>query len=1066
MIRDEYNKVEITNDKQLLRVEFGKTQKVEFSSQKENKAPEGDLNEKYVGKTIKKVTEVNVDYIQKIPTHTTATVVTSSATTATGAAAAAASTMVAASTVAVVAIATVTGITVGLHDYRCELTSLLISSNEISYSFVVVDEKRADGQEYQSYNDVAEPRYLGHRAEETGDPITEDPTSDEPVEEEPSSDISDSDDDIFNTKRPFVLKVSNGSYESEHYLGYGSSGRNTFYGLTLGDTYSIVLSENRTDGEILYNESFTTIENSYVRDVYVSGGANYRQGTFDVYLDYIDELEILSEFTLTLTEKDNSENKYVFPLENYYGTQDVSIYSLDQTSASFDFEKEYTYSLNYKKNEDVLEFNGGNVKFYNTSTDVSEVYGVSWDKKANFLTNQTTITLDYRDDLEVFSNFRLVLTQEEPLTADTPDALVYSLQKTTSPQPITLTNNQMFNYSYTYTYMFVYDEEGEDLEQIVPDGSGEGLQFEDNSGTGVNGVTWDKTINLLTKQFTVTLDYVDDEEYNRFSNFQLALQDEEMPEEMYDEPYELQKTTDPQTVTIIEDSNLRLRKPIQYSFTYYDKLDQSTHILENGIVTFTDTSNGQKQFNGITINPTPNMTNNTIEVQLDYVDDFSELYSFSLNLYVDEETPTTIYLEDTTEKQNVDVSNYNIDFTKTYNYFVTYYDDATWEEVSPDVGKGTITFDHSVFNGFTFNKVANFDTKEFTVQLDFVDDLNYYSQFELVVRDDYQHEKTFTLLKTTDVQTLDLADTETHTEDDETWESEVYSLRASTFTYVFSYYDASISDYVSDVSDPFTFENSLTSTFTDVISPFDFTPEDGNQSFLLPLRLVFDDAARVYESFDVQIFKGEDSVGSLRFEGDTKTKDWLLGVYVPDGGDINDIINADDTSIRVFTFVNSDENPNIDESEFEDPIYSEEVIFTLGQDHQIYGGGITYDHIMYNMDLGFQLIYSGQSENFTDCELVLESLESGNIYRFSISELAPALNYTTIYMDSDVIGDSISEEAFQQDFIQHPMKISITYYTLIEAITSGDMTGGDVTQVRDGPFTTVLHESFQFYESV
>ena len=1064
MIRDEFNKLEVTNDKQLLRTEFGKTQKVEFSSQKENTIPEGDLNEKYVGKTIKKVTEVNVDYIQKIPTHTTATVVTSSATTATSAATAAASTMVAASTVAVVAIATVTGITVGLHDYRCELTSLLISSNEISYSFTVIDEKRDDGQDYQSYYDSPRQRYQsGYKAEETGDPITEDPTSEEPITEDPSSDISDSD-DIFNSKRPFVLRVSNGSYESEHYLGYGSSGKNTFYGLTLGDTYSIVLSENRSGGEILYNESFTTVENSYVRDVYVSGAANFRQGTFDVYLDYIDELEVLSDFVLTLTEKDNALNSYVFPLENYSGSQEASIYSLDQADVSFDFEKEYTYSLSYQNKEDVLQFGGGTVTFYNTVTDISEVFGVTWDKKANFLNNQTTITLNYQDDFDIFSNFRFVLMQEEPVTADS-NELVYTLAKTTEPQTVTLTSNQMFSYSYTYSYMFVYDEEGKDVEQIIESDSG--LTFEDNSGTAVNGVSWDKTINLVNKQFTVTLDYVDDDSYNRFSDFQLALEDEEMPEERYDDPYDLVKTTEPQTVTIIEDSNLRLRKPMLYSFTYYDKLDQSTHILEQGTVTFTDTSNGQKQFNGITINPTPDMSNNTIEVQLDYVDEFEELYGFTLNLYVGEETPRSIYLADTPDKQNVDVSNYNIDFTKTYNYFVTYYDDATdGEEISPDAGKGTITFDHSVFNGFSFNKVANFDTKEFTVQLDFVDDLNYYSEFELVVRDDYQHEKTFTLLKTTDVQTLDLADTETHTEDDETWESEVYSLRASTFTYVFSYYDASISDYVSDVSDPFTFENSLTSTFTDVVSPFDFTPEEGNQSFLLPLRLVFDDAAKVYESFDVQIFKGEDSVGSLRFEGSTKTKDWLLGVYVPDGGDIDDIINADDTSIRVFTFVNSDENPNIDESEFEDPIYSEEVTFTLGQDHQIYGGGMTYEYIMYNMDLGFQLIYSGQPENFTDCELVLESLESGNIYRFSISELAPALNYSTIYMDSDIIGDTISEYDFQQDFIEHPMKISVTYYTLTEAITSGDMTGGNVTQVKDGPFTTVLHESFQFHESV
>ena len=1052
MIRDEYNKVEITNDKQLLRTEFGKTQKVEFSSQKENTIPEGDLNEKYVGKTIKKVTEVNVDYIQKIPTHTTATVVTSSATAASGAAAAAASTVVAASSVAVVAIATVTGITVGLHDYRCELTSLLISSNEISYSFTVVDEKRDDGQNYQSYYDAAEPRYqINNRTAAATDPssdnpTSEEPTSEEPVEEEPTSDISDSD-DIFNNKRPFVLRVSNGSYESEHYLGYGSSGKNTFYGLTLGDTYSIVLSENRSGGEILYNESFTTVENSYVRDVYVSGAANFRQGTFDVYLDYIDELEVLSDFVLTLTEKDNALNSYAFPLENMSGNQEASIYSLDQADVSFDFEKEYTYSLSYQNKEDVLQFGGGTVTFYNTVTDISEVFGVTWDKKANFLNNQTTITLNYQDDFDIFSNFRFVLMQEEPVTADS-NELVYSLQKTTEPQTVTLTSNQMFSYSYTYSYMFVYDEQGKDVEQIIESDSG--LTFEDNSGTAVNGVSWDKTINLVTKQFTVTLDYVDDDSYNRFSDFQLALEDEDMPEERYDEPYDLVKTTEPQTVTIIEDTNLRLRKPMLYSFTYYDKLDESTHILEQGTVTFTDTSNGQKQFNGITINPTPDMSNNTIEVQLDYVDEFEELYGFTLNLYVGEETPRSIYLSDTPDKQNVDVSNYNIDFTKTYNYFVTYYDDATdGEEISPDVGKGTITFDHSVFNGLTVNKEANYDTKEFTVQLDFVDDFNYYSDFVLVMSDDYDNEKTFNLTKTTDVQTLALDDKEHHEEDGDEWDTDVFTLRASTFTYTFSYYDASISDYVSEQSDPFHFENSLTSTFTNVVSPFDFTAEDGGQSYLIPLRFDFNDAGQVYEGFDVQIFKGEESVGSLRFEGDTKTKDWLLGVFVPDGTDINDIIGANDTSIRVFTYIDEDSNPYFDDSEFEDPIFTKNVTFTLGEDHQIYGGRITYDHIMYNMDLGFQLIYSGLPEDYTDCELVLESLESGNIYRFSISELSPAMNYTTIYMDSDIIGDAISETDFQEDFIAHEMKVSVTYYT----------------SNNEGPFTTVLHDLFQFYES-
>ena len=145
MIRDEFNQIEVTNDKQLLHTEFGKTQKTEFSSQQENKLPEGDLNEKYVGKTIRKETEVNVDYINKVPSHGAQTVVTSTGT-ATTAAAATATTAVAASTVAVVAIATVTGISVALHDYKYEFKSLIISSNELRYELYVYDAMLKDDE--------------------------------------------------------------------------------------------------------------------------------------------------------------------------------------------------------------------------------------------------------------------------------------------------------------------------------------------------------------------------------------------------------------------------------------------------------------------------------------------------------------------------------------------------------------------------------------------------------------------------------------------------------------------------------------------------------------------------------------------------------------------------------------------------------------------------------------------------------------------------------------------------------------------------------------------------------
>ena len=102
MRNDEFNKIEITNDKQIRGLEFGKTQDSETISQKENKLPEGELNEKYVGKTIRKQTEVNVQYVNKAtaPAHGSATV--TSTTTASNIAATATTVVTAASVVATI----------------------------------------------------------------------------------------------------------------------------------------------------------------------------------------------------------------------------------------------------------------------------------------------------------------------------------------------------------------------------------------------------------------------------------------------------------------------------------------------------------------------------------------------------------------------------------------------------------------------------------------------------------------------------------------------------------------------------------------------------------------------------------------------------------------------------------------------------------------------------------------------------------------------------------------------------------------------------------------------------
>ena len=154
MRNDEFNKIEITNDKQVSGVEFGKTQKIEFTPQKDNTVPEGDLNEKYIGKTIKKKTEVNVEYMNKTPIHGSSTVVSSS-TTATNAASAVASVATAASVVAVTVVAVGTGISVALHNYQYNFNDFVVTSNSLSYELFVKDlnnEKRPDDEPYEEYD--------------------------------------------------------------------------------------------------------------------------------------------------------------------------------------------------------------------------------------------------------------------------------------------------------------------------------------------------------------------------------------------------------------------------------------------------------------------------------------------------------------------------------------------------------------------------------------------------------------------------------------------------------------------------------------------------------------------------------------------------------------------------------------------------------------------------------------------------------------------------------------------------------------------------------------------------
>ena len=1039
MIRDEFNQIEVTNDKQLLRSEFGKTQKVEFSSQNENKLPEGDLNEKYIGKTIKKVTEVNVDYVNKVQTHATQTVV-SSATTATSAASAVAATAVAASTVAVVAIATVTGISVALHDYHCELTNLFITSNSITYQMSIIDTKQEDTVNIEHYEENEnQPRPRARFNDLAGDPDVEE---DIPYDE-----------GLSDTSRPFVLRVSNETYTSEHYLDYGLSGEGCFTGLTLGDSYEITLSENRYGGEVIYNESFVTYKNAMFRDFYISGEANFKMGTFGVYLDYLDETDALSDFTLVMEDAENEGLEFTFALDKVEGYQDVTIFDDQQLNADFSFERTYNYTFSYKKSGDVTEFSRGTVSFYNTSSMNSEVYGVNWDKSANFLNRTISFSLNFEDDYDIYSDFKFMLQlngssmQTEPIE--------FSLEKTTQEQTVSLMDFPDFDFSESYNYMFTYMEQGNDIEQIIDSGV---VTMTDNSGAVsiVNGVNWDKKANFINKTFDLQLDYVDD--FGYFDHFELLLEDSEIPEEI-NERFTLVKTTDTQTVTLNEDSNINLRRTYNYTFIYDNR--GVTEIADSGTVTFTDNSGGKKEFRSITIDPVPNFVDNTFDVQLDYDDDFGELASFMLIMTAaGETTENYIYLNKTTKVQAISAKDdgYEIDFTKSYSYTFKYWDDAEGDYVTL-VEDESLTFDLtdavSIFNAFIFDETGNFQDETFTLRLDFVDQLNVFTSFTFTIEAvGKQYKQIIGLNHSTEPQVFKLNNEDTDPD-------QTASMQDDTFIYSFKYYDEREGADIEVITDSeFTFSPTTDGIFHDIETPYDFTPQESGASFLLPIKLDFDETSNVFTSFGVEIFKNDALLTSLMFEGETSqtnSTEWQYGILNTDGFTIQDIINTSNIRLDVIGYYNMEDYPNTPVSIM---VYSEEdVNFTLGEKKEAIGGYVITQYINIYSTLDLSLILCGSVDDF-QCQLLLESWW-GNVYAYSL-ELG-TMGYAYVNIGSPDSGPSFSEDNFESEFTEYPMKVSIQYRVRTGTAINGAAGGSDGwSEYR----TLVLYDSYQFYLSV
>ena len=869
MRNDEFNKVEITNEQQVRGLEFGKTQKSETTFQPENKLPEGELNEKYVGKTIRKQTEVNVQYANKAtaPAHGSTTV--TSATTASNIAATTTTVVTAASVVAVTAISVATGISVALHDYEYKFEYFEVTSNSLNYELYIVDHKneRADGQPYEEFEEEPTQEDVPHTSdidEEINEDWVERIAEELDVEAEWVRDILDK--HSFDTyeealefvkeeiakeeeEKPFTLHVYNSAYDfsipTALYTNVGE-----FTNLKPNEEYHIVLSENRFGGETLFDKTFTTKE----------------------------------------------------------------------------------------------------------TDPVSEFRGITWDKKCNFLTNKTTIKLDYQDDRDIFSDFKLIL-KSEMVTATGPLTLTYNLEKTTEEQEIQLDQYPEFNLALMYSYSITYMCDGEEI--IAEEGQ---FQFEDNSGakSEFNRFIFDKTANFKNRTFEVQLDYVDD--FNIYSDFVLTF------------------------IYIIDE-------PVSGDGTEEDEF--------------------------------------TVDIPL----------------------------RKTTETQIIDLDGIEISLSETYKYRLT----CMEYDEKKILDQGTVTFiDNSGaiirFNKFIFDESINYDTREITLQLDYTDELGYLYGFEFILTDlETNEERSYYLMETTEPQTIEVNEIKEYDDDN----NPIYYIDPVRHQVKYSFRYMRLDEQIDVIKDKeCRFKNSLVSTFLGLDTPYDFAHEDAYETYILPIRFLFDDAAREYSEFEVSFYKNDELYGRLAFEGETHHSRWMNGVFTEmEGHTIDEIINTQ-IKISVSTYVVSIDDPGGVETE----IYTETATFTLDEKKALYGldfmdspeepASIAYG----NYEIMFIPIFSGNPYYF-ETYLKIEC-QTGNTY---MVPFYMGTKNQIVYANLQYC-NNFFEENFEADF-SSTVKLSVVYYTYHMEMVPGDSTTDpheERVEDTDGEKTFLISESYQF----
>ena len=232
-----------------------------------------------------------------------------------------------------------------------------------------------------------------------------------------------------------------------------------------------------------------------------------------LWLVYEDPQERFSSFALTFSGIDAPSVS--IPLEKTLDEQQIDLSPLELSPERCDF----NITLRYLDQDELMDMDFGWALLEDSDDPIpeGEVYGLNWDYTASFSAATATVSLNYDDPQDRFSDFQL------QFTALGEEAIVIALSKSLEEQAVNLEplslSEQHCSFALSLLYLDMGKSESLDLGEITitdtdaPEPEGQ-----------VYGLEWDYSLSFSDPFATVKLSY--DDPQDRFADFVLVFSDE------------------------------------------------------------------------------------------------------------------------------------------------------------------------------------------------------------------------------------------------------------------------------------------------------------------------------------------------------------------------------------------------------------------------------------------------------------------------------------------------------------------------------------------------------------